>query len=86
MNATNDAFSAISLVETSQLSSRLIGSISGGEHDSRSPVSVTTGENERPERMRDWVIRCVYVYVQKQQQQYSQFELKEEICYVVVTS
>ena len=53
----------ISLAGMSQLPSRLCGSISDGEHDCRSQVSVTSEENERPERMRDWVIRCVVVCV-----------------------
>ncbi len=39
---------------------RINSASSEGECESRSPVSVSApGENERPERMRDWLIRSV---------------------------
>lgn len=50
---------ALSSLEASPLPPCLNGNSSDGERDTRSPVSVGSGENERPERMRDWLIRLV---------------------------
>lgn len=48
---------AVPAVDSSPIH-RMNSASSDGEHESRSPVSVGSGgESERPERMRDWLIR-----------------------------
>ena len=61
---TAEIFEMVTNVKTAVVdTSRLSCSTSDGELDCGSPQSAGVSENERPERMRDWMIRCVQVWL-----------------------